>query len=84
MLFRSRPGVKMRITGEYINYSLSVLDNAPQRDEAIDFVSFMLSDEGLEIFRQNGQDPIIPFSTEQIEDLPSKLLQYLNDYRVNR
>jgi hypothetical protein len=38
---------------------------------------FILSDEGLEVFKSNGQDPIIPFSTEHPEKIPSKLLDYL-------
>jgi molybdate/tungstate transport system substrate-binding protein len=79
----SKPGTKMRVTGDYINYSMTVLDNAPQKNEAIDFLCYMLSEEGLEIFRKNGQDPIIPFSTEQPDKLPSKLLQYLPEYKVN-
>lgn len=70
------PGSKMKVTGDYINYSMTVLDSAPSREEAIDFVCFILSDKGLEIFRRNGQDPIIPFSTEQPGQLPAKLSQF--------
>jgi molybdate/tungstate transport system substrate-binding protein len=73
----SKPGTRMKVTGEYINYSVSVLDNAPQKDAAIDFLDFLLSPEGMEIFRNNGQEPIIPFSTEQADVLPSKLLRHL-------
>jgi molybdate/tungstate transport system substrate-binding protein len=72
------PGSVMKVTGDYINYSMSVLDNAPEKDEAINFVCFILSEKGREIFRQNGQSPIIPFSSEQSEQLPVKLLQYLD------
>jgi len=79
----SKPGTKMKVTGDYINYSMTVLDNAPQKNEAIDFLCYMLSEEGLEIFRKNGQNPIIPFSTEQSDKLPSKLLKYLPEYKVN-
>jgi molybdate/tungstate transport system substrate-binding protein len=79
----SKPGSKMKVTGDYINYSLTVLDNAPQKNEAIDFICYMLSEEGLEIFRKNGQNPIIPFSTEEYDKLPSKLLQYLPEYKMN-
>jgi molybdate/tungstate transport system substrate-binding protein len=73
----SKPGMKMKVTGDYINYSITVLDNAPQKEEAVNFVEFLLSKEGVEIFRKNGQEPIIPFSTEQPGKLPSKLLKYL-------
>ncbi|MCX6255711.1 MAG: tungstate ABC transporter substrate-binding protein WtpA [Bacteroidia bacterium] len=79
----SKPGTKMKVTGDYINYSMTVPDNAPHSKEAIDFMCYMLSEEGLEIFRKNGQNPIIPFSTEQPDKLPSKLLEYLPEYKVN-
>jgi molybdate/tungstate transport system substrate-binding protein len=79
----SKPGTKMRVKGEYINYSMSVLENAPQKDAAIDFMCYILGEEGMEIFRKNGQNTIIPFSTEQPDKLPSKLLQYLPEYKVN-
>ena len=71
----------MRVTGDYINYSMTVPDNAPQKDEAIDFVYYILSEEGMEIFRKNGQKPIVPFSTEQPDNLPLKLKKYLSEKR---
>jgi len=74
----SKPGSKMTVKGEYINYSLSVISDAVNREGAIDFVSFLLSNEGMEIFRKNGQEPIIPFSTEQPDIIPEKLKKYLN------
>lgn len=73
----SKPGSIMNIKGDYINYSVTVLNKAPQKDAAIDFLCFMLSDEGMNIFRENGQNPIIPFKSEQEAKLPSKILQYL-------
>ena len=79
----SKPGTKMKVTGDYINYSMTVLNDAPQKNEAIDFLCYMVSEEGLEIFRKNGQDPIIPFSTEEPDKLPTKLLKYLPEYKVN-
>jgi molybdate/tungstate transport system substrate-binding protein len=75
----STPGSKMNVKGEYINYSLTVLKNAPDKDEAVKFVEFLISPEGMEIFRKNGQDPIIPFSTEQPEKIPGVLRKYLKN-----
>jgi molybdate/tungstate transport system substrate-binding protein len=75
----SKPGTKMKVTGDYINYSISVLDKAPQKDAAIDFLEFLISPDGMKIFKDNGQEPIIPFSTEQPEILPSKLRKHLKD-----
>jgi ABC-type Fe3+ transport system substrate-binding protein len=67
----------MTVKGEYINYSLSVLSNSVNKDDAINFVSFLLGRQGIDIFRKNGQEPIIPFSTKQPELIPEKLKEYL-------
>lgn len=72
----SKPGVKMKVTGDYINYSITILDNAPQKNEAVNFMEFLLSPDGLDIFRKNGQEPIRPLIAEPINKLPSKLLKY--------
>jgi molybdate/tungstate transport system substrate-binding protein len=75
----NKPGSVIRVKGEYINYSMTIPFISPNREKAIDFMCFILSDEGLEVFKSNGQDPIIPFSTEHPEKIPSKLLDYLPD-----
>jgi molybdate/tungstate transport system substrate-binding protein len=74
----SSPGTKMTVRGEYINYSLSVLKDAPDHDLAVDFAAFLLSKDGSEIFRKSGQKPIIPFSTEEPDLIPDKLKEILN------
>jgi molybdate/tungstate transport system substrate-binding protein len=79
----SKPGTKMKVTGDYINYSITVLDKAPQKEEAVNFLEFLLGPEGMRIFRDNGQEPIIPFSTEQADKLPAKLLKHLPETRLN-
>lgn len=75
----SKPGSTMKVTGEYINYSLSVLKDAPAADQATDFVAFLISPEGMEILKKNGQDPIVPFNTEQPDMIPEKLRKYLKE-----
>ena len=72
------PDSKIRVFGDYINYSLSVLTDAVSKSESVDFVSFILSSEGQEIIKKCGQDPIVPFSTEQPEMIPEKLKKYLD------
>jgi molybdate/tungstate transport system substrate-binding protein len=76
----SKPGTFMKVTGDYINYSLTVLNNAPQKEEAIRFLDFLLSKEGMDIFKENGQEPLIPFSTEQPDILPSILARRLTKH----
>jgi molybdate/tungstate transport system substrate-binding protein len=66
----------MNITGDYINYSITILDNAPQKEEAINFMDFLLSPEGMSIFRKNGQDPLVPLLAEPVMKLPPRLLKY--------
>jgi molybdate/tungstate transport system substrate-binding protein len=73
----NKPGIKMKVTGDFINYSITVLNNAPQKEEAVNFLEFLLSPEGMKIFKSNGQEPLIPFNTEQFDKLPLQLLKYL-------
>ena len=75
----STPGSTMKVIGEYINYSLSVLKDAPAADQAIDFVAFLISPEGMGIFRKCGQDPIVPFTSEQPDLIPERLMKYLRE-----
>lgn len=75
----STPESTIVVVGDYINYSLTIIENAPHREEAIKFIDFLLSPEGTEIFRKNGQDPIIPFSTDVPEKIPAVLLKHLKD-----
>lgn len=72
----SKPGSKMKITGDFINYSITVLDNAPQKKEAVKFVDFLLSADGLNIFKTNGQEPLVPLKAEPVMKLPAELLKY--------
>lgn len=72
------PGSNMVVTGEYINYSMSVLSNAVNKDGAIDFISFLLSDTGKGIFRENGQDPLSPAISDQTDKVPDALKKFLD------
>ncbi len=71
------PGSSITIKGEYINYCLTIIDNAINKEGAIDFVSFLLGSEGMKILRERGQDPIIPFIYEYQNLIPDKLLIHL-------
>jgi len=79
----STPGSKMTVKGDYINYSLTIPEVAVNKNEALKFVSFILSNEGIAIFRKNGQEPIIPFSSEQYDKLPEQFQKYLKEIKMN-
>ena len=72
----NKPGTKMNVKGDYINYSITVLDQAPQKKEAIKFLDFLLSPEGMIIFKKNGQEPLVPLIAEPVMKLPPELLKY--------
>jgi molybdate/tungstate transport system substrate-binding protein len=74
----SSPGSKITAKGDYINYSLSVLKDAPNSKGALAFAAFLLSPEGMEIFKKSGQDPIVPLMTEQPDEIPAELKKFLN------
>jgi len=73
----SSPGSKMKIKGEYINYSLALLSDCINRRGAIDFVAFLLGSEGMNILKKNGQDPIVPCMTDDPDKLPEELVKYI-------
>jgi len=73
-----KPGIKMKVTGDFINYSITILDKAPQKEEAINFMEFLLSSEGMNIFKKNGQEPLVPLIAEPYIKLPDRLSKYFN------
>ena len=79
----NRPDEKLSVRGEYINYSMTIPFISKNREGAIDFMALILSKEGFEIFRKNGQDPIVPFSTEQKGLIPQKLKSFIPEDKMN-
>jgi molybdate/tungstate transport system substrate-binding protein len=77
----NKPDEKIKVKGEYINYSLTIPYNAVNREGALKFISLMMSEEGIEIFRKNGQNPIVPFTTEQPERIPDELRASISDIK---
>lgn len=61
-----------------IVYGVTVLNNAPQRQLAIDFVQLLLSPTGVQITQNSFQDPISPaIATNNSTNIPSELQQYV-------
>lgn len=71
------PSDSMKVTGEYIKYSATILNNAQNPALAEDFMDFLLSKHGMDIFRKCSQDTIFPFSADHPELIPEKLLKYI-------
>ncbi|MCC7560590.1 MAG: tungstate ABC transporter substrate-binding protein WtpA [Methanobacterium sp.] len=61
-----------------IVYGITVLNNAPQRNLAIEFVQLLLSPEGNRITQNSFQDPIVPaVATNGSTNIPESLQQYI-------
>ena len=71
------PGMRTEVKGDYISYSGTVPDRAPQKELALRFFEFMLSDEGAGIFRRCGQDPLVPAVADDPSAAPAALQKYL-------
>lgn len=69
----SKPGEYITIYGSPMVYGVTLLNNAPERDAAIDFLSFLLGDRGLEIMGEMGQKMDTRPLVRSIGTLPEKL-----------
>ena len=71
-----KPGETITRTGESMVYSVTIPKNAPNRQAAEDWVSFLLSDEGRKIISDNGQPTLTPPLVENYENLPENLKKF--------
>ncbi len=67
------PGEYITVTGSNMVYGVTLLDNAPDRDEAIRFLQFMIGRQGLDIIESDGQKIIEPPIVTQFDKLPGEL-----------
>ncbi len=71
------PGLRTEVKGDYISYSGTVLDKAPQKELALKFFAFMLGEEGRRIFRECGQEPLAYPVADDQETVPASLQKFL-------
>jgi molybdate/tungstate transport system substrate-binding protein len=79
MIPGSEPGKRTEVRGDYICYSGTIIENAPQKALAIKYFAFLLSEEGRAIFLASGQEPVIPAVTDQSGAVPQELVSYIID-----
>ncbi|MBU2599597.1 tungstate ABC transporter substrate-binding protein WtpA [bacterium] len=72
-----KPGTYTKVFGEPIIYALTIPRNAPNKDLAYKFISYLLSKEGEKVFLKSGQSPITPAIVNNLKYLP-KELRHLN------
>lgn len=62
-----------------IVYGITVLNNAPQKQLATEFVQLLLSPTGTQIIQNSFQEPITPaIATNDSTNIPQALQQYIN------
>ena len=72
------PGERSEIRGDYISYSGTITDGSQQKALAVKFFSFLLSEEGMKIFIESGQEPLIPVVTGNTAAVPAALQSFIN------
>ena len=66
--------------GEPMIYGISILKNAPNKDLAEKFLTFLLtSEKGMKILEQNGQQAIIDSNSKYMEKFPSEIKKLLTN-----
>ena len=69
-----QPGTFITKTGEPIIYGVTIPKNAPNRELAMVFLTFLLeTDSGGAILEKNGQCFVVPLTTETFNKLPEPL-----------
>lgn len=68
------PGTFVTRTGAPIIYGVTIPSNAPNRDQALAFISYLLdADKGGAILETNGQTSVIPSPTDTFDKIPENL-----------
>jgi len=64
-------------TGKPIVYGLTIPNNAPNPTLAAEFVKYIINESGQTIFNNNGQPPVVPAVTNDINKIPESLTKYV-------
>lgn len=75
--FHRFSSVQPVFTGQPILYGITIPNNAPHPDKAVEFIKFLLGPEGQQIFTQNHQSLTVPAKVDNLDETPVELRQYL-------
>lgn len=77
--FRRFGSVEPVFTGEPIIYGMTIPNNAPNPDLAVEFIEFVFSAEGQQIMLENEQPVMDPPVVDSIGASPDEITQHLNN-----
>lgn len=67
------PGTTLTKEGKPIVYGLTIPNEAPHPELAVEFLKFLLGEGGQAIMERNGQPPIVPAVTNDLAKVPFEL-----------
>lgn len=69
-----KPGELITKKGEAMVYGLTILKDAPNKKEALQFLKFVLSKQkGMAIMEENGQKSLVPSPSSSFDNIPVEL-----------
>lgn len=72
-----KPGEIITKQGEPMVYGLTLIKDAPNKEIAMQFLTFLLKEEkGLAIMKKNGQPDVVPSPTESFDAIPENLKEF--------
>ena len=74
-----KPGEFVTKKGAPMVYGITVPNSAPNRDAAMAFVDFVLSEQGQAIMEACGQPSVVPSPTDRYEKVPESLKKYATE-----
>ena len=75
-----KPGEIITFFGEPIIYGVTILNNAPNKKSAIEFIKFVISsDKGLKILKKNGQVIFTPPISDEMEKVTEEVKLYIRN-----
>jgi len=75
----SKPGESIRLSGSEMVYGITLLKDAPEKMAAIEFLNYILGNEGLGIIKDNGQKVLDPLIVNDMSVIPGDLRPVFND-----
>ncbi len=78
MIPGEKPGSRSEMRGDYICYSGTIPENAPEKELAVKYFSFLLSAEGMKILSESGQEPLAPAVTGNTAAVPPALQSFIH------
>jgi len=75
----SKGNEKVVIKGAPILYGVTIPSNAEHPSDAIEFIKFMLSEDGRNIIEECGQNPIYPAYTDDLTRIPPELKEFVQE-----